>query len=873
MPSKASAVESSLVAWPSRSRNQPEDAIVLLSSARRHGTANPAGSNRLPLQPTAPSPPPHKPNPLDRGPSSRGEWPWGFMQDLPSCEDEDLLERMDEIVAIFRHECAKRANIPRDQRAKSSDATELVLTTNGHLVSKYSQRLQLFTVHSDVHMADATLAEVVELLQAPDDGFLRRIFSDQDMIQLHTLATIGAATSYDTHDADNGMQQLHVPTSCTLKKVLFREKGIFLTHPKEILFLDHVQPISPTSVLRVFKSIDNGNYPTTSRDHVVPRHTHIMGGYLVERFNGSTLRPGGVRVTYYAEHAVYPKQFASSLDTRSRLEKFGLCMSSWAQVVLSHRRQRNHGGGGAPDTRLLAVCPPTNADAGGVVVDAACRICDKGFHWFRRACTCSVCGGGICADCSALESVVSPNGLQFKVPVCFMCLVQIKASNQHHDRPVVPRSVGTTLVSNHNPLAFAPVLDDDGDDDEGWSESSLGLPPQRRSTLRPAKCQTCATRQSEAQCVVCGMFFCGQCADTGHASVVCRTCKPPSSRPHSPVLLLSPQVVQHRPGSTALDLPQSANHQLSPLSSLLSSPSSSPPPTWTMEDLNDGFGRVPNLPRMSALSDEMHIRLRDTYTSTVPSSAAVLQDTSFSSVEDLMAMYPMRRFAPADLRFSDDIKVDPSSPTIDNSLAAVPPNDKLDLLPPSSSNEDSPAALPREDQSPSTSASSQPPSPSAALDAVTPADVEAACLDISSNSAYDALCEEALVAMECSNAYVVLLYKDQFMLKGAAGTGYVPASIPVTCAFCVHTVASVDPLIVPDATVDGRFQDSVRVRGKEAARFYYGLLLQTDSQVFGTVCVMDTSPRMRIGRNQKQAMDRFARQVGALVHGRRPIIN
>ncbi|RHY31161.1 hypothetical protein DYB32_003717 [Aphanomyces invadans] len=801
------------------------------------------------------------------------------MEDLPSCKDEDILERVDDIVAIFQHECAKRAGVPRDQRAKPSESTEVVLTTNGHLVSKYSQRLQLFTVFSDVSIADATLADVVELLQEPDDGFLRRIFSDQDMVQLHTLAAIGATGTYEA-GIEHDQRHLHVPPACTLKKVLFREKGIFLTHPKEILLVDHVQPMTPTSILWVFKSIDNGNYPTTSRDHIVPRHTHIMGGYLMELISPTAVRPAGVRVTYYAEHAVYPKQFASSLDTRLRLEKFGHCIVSWPQMLHQHRRRRST----PPDNRLLAVQPPVEPG----IVDATCRSCAKGFHWFRRACTCSVCGGSICVDCSALENVTSPTGLHFNVPVCFVCLVQIKTNNGQTNADdasaAMPRSVGSTFASYSDPnrpsaTGLAPLLDDVDDDDDGWSESSMGLPPLRKSTLRPSMCQSCAIQQSVAQCAVCGMYFCGKCADTDLANVVCRTCKPPANRPPAPVLLLPPQALP-----PPVTLPSQLDVQphgappfqssprlptlLSPLSSL-----PSPPPTPRTE-CNDTTHGIPPPPRISTLSDEMHIRLRDTYASTVQSSSAALHDVSLSSTDDLMPMPSTRRSAPTNPPFSDDgddlhqqLPHDVVFPIQIHEDARQQrlggPGDTA--KPTAPSDDDTTSGGTPATASTSPSALSSP----CALHDVTPAEVEAACLDISSNAAYDALCEDAIVAMECSNAYVVLLYKDQFMLKGAAGTGYVPVSIPVSCAFCMHTVAAcADPLIVPDATVDARFQNSVRVVGKESIRFYYGVVVQAgNGHVIGTVCALDTSPRMRIGRHQKHAMEEFARRVAALVHG------
>ncbi|ETV65857.1 hypothetical protein H257_17578 [Aphanomyces astaci] len=52
------------------------------------------------------------------------------------------------------------------------------------------------------------------------------------------------------------------------------------------------------------------------------------------------------------------------------------------------------------------------------------------------------------------------------------------------------------------------------------------------------------------------------------------------------------------------------------------------------------------------------------------------------------------------------------------------------------------------------------------------------------------------------------------------------------------------PLVAPDATVDPRFNTSVRVTGRECVQYYVGLMLVTSDGIeLGTVSVSDGLPR------------------------------
>ena len=60
-------------------------------------------------------------------------------------------------------------------------------------------------------------------------------------------------------------------------------------------------------------------------------------------------------------------------------------------------------------------------------------------------------------------------------------------------------------------------------------------------------------------------------------------------------------------------------------------------------------------------------------------------------------------------------------------------------------------------------------------------------------------------------------------------------------AFCAHTIAQSEPLVVCDATTDARFSSSPLVTGDTRIRFYAGAPLRTkDNLYMGSLCILDT---------------------------------
>ncbi len=85
-------------------------------------------------------------------------------------------------------------------------------------------------------------------------------------------------------------------------------------------------------------------------------------------------------------------------------------------------------------------------------------------------------------------------------------------------------------------------------------------------------------------------------------------------------------------------------------------------------------------------------------------------------------------------------------------------------------------------------------------------------------------------------------------------------------AFCAHAIlAPADVLIVEDAKLDSRFQNSALVLGPPYIRFYAGAPIIDDSgHALGTVCVIDTKPRTLTGQ-QRTALLALARQTSSLL--------
>jgi diguanylate cyclase (GGDEF)-like protein/PAS domain S-box-containing protein len=84
---------------------------------------------------------------------------------------------------------------------------------------------------------------------------------------------------------------------------------------------------------------------------------------------------------------------------------------------------------------------------------------------------------------------------------------------------------------------------------------------------------------------------------------------------------------------------------------------------------------------------------------------------------------------------------------------------------------------------------------------------------------------------------------------------------PGLVAFCSHAIEADDTVVVPDATLDTRFQDNPLVAGPPGIRFYAGHPIRTSAGYrVGTLCIIDTTPRA-FTADQRQMLRSLAQMV------------
>ena len=78
-------------------------------------------------------------------------------------------------------------------------------------------------------------------------------------------------------------------------------------------------------------------------------------------------------------------------------------------------------------------------------------------------------------------------------------------------------------------------------------------------------------------------------------------------------------------------------------------------------------------------------------------------------------------------------------------------------------------------------------------------------------------------------------------------------------SFCRYVIAESEPVMVPDAQVDPRFEQNPLVTGEPHIRFYAGVPLRAyNGAVLGTLCIIDRKPRPTLTPRELERLEDFA---------------
>lgn len=115
-------------------------------------------------------------------------------------------------------------------------------------------------------------------------------------------------------------------------------------------------------------------------------------------------------------------------------------------------------------------------------------------------------------------------------------------------------------------------------------------------------------------------------------------------------------------------------------------------------------------------------------------------------------------------------------------------------------------------------------------------------LDTPHEEVFDRITRIASEVFGVPISLVSLVDEDRQWFKSRFGLD--ATETPRNISFCGHAIHGDDPLIVPDASLDVRFDDNPLVTGDLGLRFYAGYPLKiADGARIGTLCLIDQKPR------------------------------
>ena len=139
-------------------------------------------------------------------------------------------------------------------------------------------------------------------------------------------------------------------------------------------------------------------------------------------------------------------------------------------------------------------------------------------------------------------------------------------------------------------------------------------------------------------------------------------------------------------------------------------------------------------------------------------------------------------------------------------------------------------------------------------------------LDTLREQSFDDVVE--LATFICGTPVSLISLIDERRQWFKAETGFGEEETGRAESFCAYTLTTPGTLVVEDTLLDARFRDNPLVLGNPGIRFYAGApLVAPNGHVLGTVCVIDTKPRV-LSAAQIGALEALSRQTMELLESR-----
>lgn len=143
-------------------------------------------------------------------------------------------------------------------------------------------------------------------------------------------------------------------------------------------------------------------------------------------------------------------------------------------------------------------------------------------------------------------------------------------------------------------------------------------------------------------------------------------------------------------------------------------------------------------------------------------------------------------------------------------------------------------------------------------------------LDTPNEPQFDEIVKDAAASMRTPIALISLLDENRQWFK--ARVGLEASETPRTISFCTHAITRDDVFVVTDASSDIRFSSNPLVTGNPGIRFYAGAPLKSSKgALIGTLCVIDTQPRLMMRLRQRLELAELAERVMVQMEMRRKI--